>query len=371
MVVEYKKCFLPEGWCAKAVKRKSGKSAGRYDVYLQDPSKKMFRSKRELSKFLQDKTIHSSSLEEFRFSYDKTDITKWDIEFDGYTQAEESSAYFTENSTAVIDDAQLNPSQPTELVSKALPIKSFDQDEIRRYGLCQEAYKLNAILLENEQKSAAPFCNTFDSGMGEPDNACQEPSYSTEASPGKHNPLSGAHKPTKCLKSEHSPKMTNKKTSPYFCKKAKLRFKQPLTKKISWVPPKSPFNLVQESLYDNPWKLLVATIFLNKTNGKLAIPILWKFFEKYPTPLETTTAKWQDISELLQPLGLHNLRAKTIITFSKEYLRKDWRYPIELHGIGKYGNDSYRIFCVNEWKNVRPQDHKLNFYHKWLTDNFQ
>ena len=38
--------------------------------------------------------------------------------------------------------------------------------------------------------------------------------------------------------------------------------------------------------------------------------------------------------------------------FSEEFLRKDWKYPIELYGIGKYGNDSYRIFCVEEWKQV-------------------
>ncbi|ELW46957.1 hypothetical protein TREES_T100019830 [Tupaia chinensis] len=38
---------------------------------------------------------------------------------------------------------------------------------------------------------------------------------------------------------------------------------------------------------------------------------------------------------------------------ANEYLTKQWRYPIELHGIGKYGNDSYRIFCVNEWKQKR------------------
>ena len=25
-----------------------------------------------------------------------------------------------------------------------------------------------------------------------------------------------------------------------------------------------------------------------------------------------------------------------------------WVYPDELHGIGKYGNDSYRIFCTGE-----------------------
>lgn len=32
-------------------------------------------------------------------------------------------------------------------------------------------------------------------------------------------------------------------------------------------PPQSPFGLVQEQLYNEPWKLLVATIFLNKTTG--------------------------------------------------------------------------------------------------------
>lgn len=35
----------------------------------------------------------------------------------------------------------------------------------------------------------------------------------------------------------------------------------------SWVPPRSPYNLVQESLFHDPWKLLVAAIFLNRTTG--------------------------------------------------------------------------------------------------------
>ena len=41
-----------------------------------------------------------------------------------------------------------------------------------------------------------------------------------------------------------------------------------------------------------------------------------------------------------------------IYVFLEEYLTKKWKYPEELYGIGKYGNDSYRIFCVNEWKQV-------------------
>lgn len=36
----------------------------------------------------------------------------------------------------------------------------------------------------------------------------------------------------------------------------------------------------------------------------------------------------------------------------EQYLTMDWQYPIELYGIGKYGNDSYRIFCTPEWKEV-------------------
>jgi len=41
------------------------------------------------------------------------------------------------------------------------------------------------------------------------------------------------------------------------------------------------------------------------------------------------------------------------VSITEEYLTKSWTYPDELHGIGKYGNDSYRIFCVSEWKEVR------------------
>ncbi|XP_021104485.1 methyl-CpG-binding domain protein 4 isoform X5 [Heterocephalus glaber] len=94
--------------------------------------------------------------------------------------------------------------------------------------------------------------------------------------------------------------------------------------------------------------------FSSKYNreGKMAIPVLWEFLEKYPSAEAARAANWRDVSELLKPLGLYELRAKTIVKFSDEYLTKQWKYPIELHGIGKYGNDSYRIFCVNEWKQL-------------------
>lgn len=164
-----------------------------------------------------------------------------------------------------------------------------------------------------------------------------------------------------------------RKTSPYFSGKPFRDGLSPPRRKAfrKWTPPRSPFNLVQETLFHDPWKLLVATIFLNKTSGKMAIPVLWQFFERYPSAEVTREADWKPMSELLKPLGLYELRAKILIRFSDEYLTKQWRYPIELHGIGKYGNDSYRIFCVGEWREVTPEDHKLNKYHAWLWENHE
>lgn len=33
-----------------------------------------------------------------------------------------------------------------------------------------------------------------------------------------------------------------------------------------WEPPQSPFGLIEEQLFNDPWKLLVACILLNKTS---------------------------------------------------------------------------------------------------------
>ena len=50
--------------------------------------------------------------------------------------------------------------------------------------------------------------------------------------------------------------------------------------------PTSPeeFGLIQEKLRHDPWKMLVAVIFLNVTTGKQAIPLLGQLFERWPTP---------------------------------------------------------------------------------------
>jgi len=47
--------------------------------------------------------------------------------------------------------------------------------------------------------------------------------------------------------------------------------------KTKWTPPRSPFNLVQEHLYHDPWQLLVATVFLNRTQGEFYRSVIEDF----------------------------------------------------------------------------------------------
>ena len=57
--------------------------------------------------------------------------------------------------------------------------------------------------------------------------------------------------------------------SHYFRSEVNIKAKNLKLGKTTWIPPKSPYKLVQESLFHNPWKLLIATMFLNRTTGNL------------------------------------------------------------------------------------------------------
>lgn len=175
---------------------------------------------------------------------------------------------------------------------------------------------------------------------------------SSLSKPGRRRP--GKHK-------KRSLKESEALTSKYF--------EEPTETTEKWIPPRSPYCLIQEDLYSSPWQLLIATIFLTKTAASKAIPVIHKFLAKWPTPEAAINASYDEIYEFLSPLGLGHTRTRGIIRFSHEYLEKKWKYPIELYSIGKYGNDSYRMFCVNEWREVKPDDIPLTMYRNWLLEN--
>jgi methyl-CpG-binding domain protein 4 len=140
---------------------------------------------------------------------------------------------------------------------------------------------------------------------------------------------------------------------------------------MSWIPPKSPYNLIQEQLWHDPWKIFVACIFCNLTKRVDAEPYIWKFFDKYPDAESAATANQKDIQNMIQPLGLSERRSKALVRMSDGYLKDNWRdTPDVLYGIGKYASDAYQIFCLGNWRDVEPKDHALNDYHGFLKDSY-
>lgn len=127
---------------------------------------------------------------------------------------------------------------------------------------------------------------------------------------------------------------------------------------------KSPYNLLQEIYNEHPWKMLVCCIMLNCTSRKQVDQVREEFFTEYPTAEEAARANPEEMAKIISLLGFKNKRANTIIRFSKEWIESDWTEPIELYGIGKYGQDSWEIFQKGNL-NVSPNDGVLNTYLDW------
>ncbi|KAG9270264.1 methyl-CpG-binding domain protein 4 isoform X1, partial [Astyanax mexicanus] len=366
---------LPSGWTRETRQRKRGKTAGKVDTYIISPEGRRFRSKSQLQNYLQSDECADSHLvlEMFDFTSPK--------HYSEAAQQQESKAgrqRSLKQKKKPVDSPNPEPQDGVVTENGRLKTEKKRRNQTKRHeenGLGEETENRN-IKTEDElpSVSSAPALTVQPASESEGENveelerkerdAVKEEQMSNEATGESYSPARNTNSGTKLLAEK-------RRTSPYFTRKSD-GLSPPRRKALrKWTPPRSPFNLVQETLFHDPWKLLVATIFLNKTSGKAAIPILWQFLERYPSAEVTRASEWEPIAELLQPLGLNTLRAKALIRFSDEFLTKSWRYPIELHGIGKYGNDSYRIFCLGEWREVTPEDHKLNDYHTWLWKNHQ
>lgn len=135
-----------------------------------------------------------------------------------------------------------------------------------------------------------------------------------------------------------------------------------------WIPPVSNYGLIQEQLYTDPWKVLVACMLLNQTSGRQMHKVIWTLFDLCPTPEKAVSTETARIAEVIHSLGLQNKRAKMIQRFSAEYAQGSWTNVMELHGIGKYAADAHAIFCEGRWREVTPQDHMLVKYWKWLWE---
>ena len=109
------------------------------------------------------------------------------------------------------------------------------------------------------------------------------------------------------------------------------------------------------------WQHMVGVICLNQTYRKQVKEVLPKLFKRYPNPKAYLRGRLKTQENMLKPLGMWSVRAKRLRQMSKEYLTWDGIEASDLHGIGKYGSDSYKIFYKNEIPND-VQDKELKKY---------
>ncbi len=129
----------------------------------------------------------------------------------------------------------------------------------------------------------------------------------------------------------------------------------------------SPYNLLQEQLRDEPWKLLIACVMLNQTSAKQVKTIIWDFFKRWSTPLEVCRAAPFEIEEAIRTLGLYRRRTVAIQRISREFCDTPTPDVENLYGVGKYALDSYVMF-VDGVLVPDVQDKELQNYLRWATE---
>ena len=129
-------------------------------------------------------------------------------------------------------------------------------------------------------------------------------------------------------------------------------------------------DLMVQQQVENVWQHMVGVMCLNLTGRKQVKAVLPKFFAKWPTHDTLLYASRAEIEEVIAPLGMKRVRAERLYRMSEQFGDWDGEDATKLHGIGKYGSDSYELF----YKKRVPEnvgDHELKRYveEEFFLDN--
>lgn len=132
-------------------------------------------------------------------------------------------------------------------------------------------------------------------------------------------------------------------------------------------PGEKPY-LIQEEVKDDPWKVLVVCILLNRTRGEQVFRVVWDLFRKYPTAQSMADANLDELKEMVKPLGLSTERSLHLKLMSHQWVNDAWDEITDLSGCGKYAQDSYEIFVDGDL-DVDTDDPVLLMYIMWAKKN--
>ena len=224
-----------------------------------------------------------------------------------------------------------------------------------------------------------------------PENSGSPPPSSLGWAPSEDEGLTESAKKEKKTKTRRSRKSTGK-TSEHFTPTPPKKKRVPAgTSAVPFPKLSAPrFGLIQERLANDPFRLLIAVTFLNKTHGKVARPIFEQVMETYPTPQDLAAADVSNVSEMIHSLGFQNQRARKLIKIAETWvtaspqkgkLHRTMDYPnkgngrhlkpketvdedvedcieagaleiAHIYGLGPYAWDSWRIFCRDVFRGV-------------------
>jgi len=120
-------------------------------------------------------------------------------------------------------------------------------------------------------------------------------------------------------------------------------------------------SLMVQQQVKSKWQHMVGVMCLNQTYRKQVKEVLPKLFKRYPNPKAYLRGRLKTQENMLKPLGMWSVRAKRLRKMSEQYLNWNGVEASDLHGIGKYGSDSYKIFYKNEIP-ADVQDKELRKY---------
>lgn len=140
---------------------------------------------------------------------------------------------------------------------------------------------------------------------------------------------------------------------------------------IGWIPPRSPYSLIQEDLWssapESEWLILVTCMMLNCTSRKQVERVLPEFRRRWPTPEAFINVDHAEVVGVIRSLGFADRRATNLQKMTACYPACDWTHAGSLPGVGPYAAAAWEIFCAGAVPIECPKDGALSRYWRWLT----
>jgi adenine-specific DNA glycosylase len=111
---------------------------------------------------------------------------------------------------------------------------------------------------------------------------------------------------------------------------------------------------------------------LNQTHFRQVRRIIWSFFDRWPTPQALASADQSQVAEHVKSLGFGNRRSASLVRMAQQIASDPgWMArPQDLHGVGRYAMDSWKMFIERRPMDVQPTDKELLRYQRWYSEEF-